>query len=88
MEAKARRHEKERRRERERTRGKEGERRPKRKGVVLSNGGERTRGRTERRNSKIVENVHAPSSGWPRFRQDLLSRQHFSLSSAARERDV
>lgn len=76
-------------REGERERGgKEGERRPKRKGVVLSNGGERTRGRTERRNSKIVENVHAPSSGWPRFRQDLLSRQHFSLSSAARERDV
>lgn len=46
-------------------------------------GGERMRGKAERRNSKIVENVHAPSSGWPRFSQDLLSRQHFSLSSAA-----
>lgn len=51
-------------------------------------GGERMRGKAERRNSKIVENVHAPSSGWPRFSQDLLSRQHFSLSSAAHERDV
>ncbi|XP_031367350.1 LOW QUALITY PROTEIN: protein PXR1-like [Apis dorsata] len=39
------------------------------------------RGKAERRNSKIVENVYAPS-GWPRFSQDLLSRQHFSLSSA------
>jgi len=57
-------------------------------GVALSNGGERTRGKTEGRNSKIVENVHAPSSGWPRFEQDLLSRQHFSLSSASHERDV
>lgn len=38
------------------------------------------RGKAERRNSKIVENVYAPS-GWPRFSQDLLSRQHFSLSS-------
>ncbi|KAF3420613.1 hypothetical protein E2986_14042 [Frieseomelitta varia] len=36
--------------------------------------------KAERRNSKIVENVYAPS-GWPRFSQDLLSRQHFSLSS-------
>lgn len=49
--------------------------------------GNERRGKVERRNSKIVENVHAPSSGWPRFSQDLLSRQHFSLSSAARERE-
>ena len=63
-------------------------RREERKGVVPSNARrERTRGKAERRNSKIVENVHAPSSGWPRFSQDLLSRQHFSLSSAC-ERDV
>lgn len=58
-------------------------------GSVERAAGKRTaRGKVERRNSKIVENVHAPSSGWPRFSQDLLSRQHFSLSSAARERDV
>ncbi|XP_072743253.1 uncharacterized protein [Anoplolepis gracilipes] len=75
-------------RERERERKKERERRGDRNSVVLSNGGKRTQGKAERRNSKIVENVHAPSSGWPRFSQDLLSRQHFSLSSAARERDV
>lgn len=80
-EAEAREDARDRERERERTRGRD------RNSVVLSNGGKRTRGkeRCERRNSKIVENVHAPSSGWPRFSQDLLSRQHFSLSSAARE---
>lgn len=69
----------------ERERGGEEGRGRERKGVVLSNDGERTRGKAERRNSKIVENVHAPSSGWPRFSQDLLSRQHFSLSSLARD---
>ncbi|XP_035728381.1 putative uncharacterized protein DDB_G0271982, partial [Vespa mandarinia] len=61
------------RRERERERQRE-----KRKGVSLTR---HERGKAERRNSKIVENVYAPS-GWPRFGQDLLSRQHFSLSPA------
>ncbi|XP_043678372.1 non-muscle caldesmon-like, partial [Vespula pensylvanica] len=52
--------------------------RERRKGVSLTR---HERGKAERRNSKIVENVYAPS-GWPRFGQDLLSRQHFSLSPA------
>ncbi|XP_076238626.1 uncharacterized protein LOC143181853 [Calliopsis andreniformis] len=41
----------------------------------------RTRGKAERRNSKIVENLYA---AWPRFSQDLLSSQHFSLSPPPR----
>ena len=52
----------------------------KRRENIRGSPGRYERGKAERRNSKIVENVYAPS-GWPRFSQDLLSRQHFSLSS-------
>lgn len=55
--------------------------REQRKENIRGSPGGYERGKAERRNSKIVENVYAPS-GWPRFSQDLLSRQHFSLSSA------
>ncbi|XP_076222350.1 LOW QUALITY PROTEIN: uncharacterized protein LOC116434045 [Nomia melanderi] len=69
--------------ERERERQIERKREEKRGGRTRSSPDGYECGKAERRNSKIVENVYAPS-GWPRFSQDLLSRQHFSLSSAPR----